>query len=95
MKFFVFNGNEKITFNYFELIGNESTAQFFHKFVKEETQETLLALCSFATAKRERPFLKVASKQDLLTYQEKKYIRPFDKENWCCQHQLNRTNFFN
>ena len=26
MKFFVFNGNEKITFNYFELIGNESTA---------------------------------------------------------------------
>ena len=44
MKFFVFNENEKITFNDFELIGNGSTAQFFHKFVKEETQETLLAL---------------------------------------------------
>ena len=58
MKFFVFSENGKITFNYFELIGNGSTAQFFHKFVMEETQETLLALCSFATAKRERPFLK-------------------------------------
>ena len=44
MKFFVFNENEKITFNDFELIGDGSTAQFFHKFVKEETQETLLAL---------------------------------------------------
>ena len=58
MKFFVFNENEHITFNDFELIGNGSTLQFFHKFVKEETQETLLALCSFATAKRDRPFLK-------------------------------------
>ena len=58
MKFFVFSENGKITFNYFELIGNGSTVQFFHKFVMEETQETLLALCSFATAKRERPFLK-------------------------------------
>ena len=37
MKFFVFNENEKITFNDFELIGDGSTAQFFHKFVKEET----------------------------------------------------------
>ena len=58
LKFFLFNENEKITFNDFELIGNGSTAQFFHKFVTEETQETLLALCSFATAKHERPFLK-------------------------------------
>ena len=58
MKFFVFNENEHITFNGFELIGNGSTSQFFHKFVTKETQETLLALCSFATAKRERPFLK-------------------------------------
>ena len=58
MKFFVFNENEHITFNDFELSGNGSTAQFFHKFVTEETQETLLALCSFATAKRERRILK-------------------------------------
>ena len=58
MKFFVFNENEKITFNDFELIGNGSTAQFFHKFVTEETQESLLVLRSFVTAKRERPSLK-------------------------------------
>ena len=58
MKLFVFNENEKITFNDFEPIGNGSTAQFFHKFVTEETQETVLALCSFATTKRDRPFLK-------------------------------------
>ena len=32
--------------------------QFFHKFVTEEAQESFLALCSFATAKHERPFLK-------------------------------------
>ena len=43
MKFFVFNENEKITFNDFELIGNGSTAQFSHKFVTKEAQETLLA----------------------------------------------------
>ena len=58
MKFFLFNENEKFTFNDFELIGNGTTAQYFHKFVTEETQETLLALCFFATAKRERSFLK-------------------------------------
>ena len=58
MKFSVFNENEKITFIDFELIGNESTAQFFHMFAAKETQETLLALCCFATAKRERSFLK-------------------------------------
>ena len=56
MKFFLFNENEKITFNDFELIGIGSTAQYFHKFFTEETQETLLFVCSFATAKRERPF---------------------------------------
>ena len=65
MKFFVFNENEKNTFNDFELIGNGSTAQFFHKFVTEETQETLPASCSFATAKRERPFLKKIELTDL------------------------------
>ena len=43
MKFFAFNENEKITFNDFELIGNGSTAQFSHKFVTKEAQETLLA----------------------------------------------------
>ena len=80
MKFFVFNENEKITFNDFELIGNGSTAQFVHKFVTEETQETLLALRSFATAKLERPFLKKIKLE--FTYQEKKYIWPFGKENW-------------
>ena len=58
MKFFMFNENEKITFNDSELIVNGSTTQLFQKFVMEETQETLLALCSFATAKRERFFLK-------------------------------------
>ena len=58
MKFFVFNESEKITFNGSELIGNGSTAQFFHKFVTEETQETLLALCFFAAAKHEHPFFK-------------------------------------
>ena len=56
--FMKFNENEKITFNDFDLIENGSTAQFFHTFVTEETQDTLLALCSFATAKRECPFLK-------------------------------------
>ena len=55
MKSFVFNENEKYTFNDFELFGNGSTAQYFHKFVTEETQETLLVLCSFVTATRERP----------------------------------------
>ena len=65
MKFFVFNENEKNTFNDFELIGNGSTAQFFHKFVTEETQETLLASCSFASAKLERPFLKKIELTDL------------------------------
>ena len=58
MKFFLFNENEKFIFNDFELIGNGTTAQYFQKSVTEETQETLLALCSYATAKRERPFLK-------------------------------------
>ena len=58
MKYFVFNENEKTTFIDFEMIGNGSTAQFFYKFVTEVTQKTLLALCSFATAKHKRPFLK-------------------------------------
>ena len=58
MKFFLFNENEKFTFNDFELIGNGTTAQYFHKFVTEETQETLLALCFFATTERESSFLK-------------------------------------
>ena len=45
MKFSVFNENEKITFIDFELIGNESTAQFFHMFATEETQESLVLFC--------------------------------------------------
>ena len=90
MKFFVFNENEKITFNDFELIGNGSTAQFFHKFVTEETQETLLALCSFATAKLERPFLKkikveftdLSGKEIYLAVWEGKLVMPTSAESY-------------
>ena len=99
MKFFVFNESEKITFNDSELIGNGSTAQFFHKFVTEETQETLLALCSFATAKHERPFLKkikveftnLSGGEIYSSVCEGKLVRPTSAESY----ELFKLNLFN